>query len=91
MFVLMFAKRRESHGAQLTDWRERTHLNVIRRSALGLVAVYNLLPAEVVRATDVKSFQKELQQLVKARARANCEDWQLTLSPRLPLHNHPLK
>ena len=35
------AERRSEHGSQLTDWRRRTHLNVVRRSALGLVAVYN--------------------------------------------------
>ena len=29
-------------------------MNVVRRSALGLVAVYNLLPAEVVKLTTVK-------------------------------------
>ena len=83
--------RREAHGAQLTDWRQRTHLNVIRRSALGLVAVYNLLPPEVVKLKDVKGFQRALQDLVKKRAEQNCEDWELTLSPRVPLWNHPLK
>ena len=83
--------RREAHGAQLTDWRQRTHLNVIRRSALGLVAVYNLLPPEVVKLKDVKGFQRALQDLVKKRTEQNCEDWELTLSPRVPLWNHPLK
>ena len=32
------AARRERHGAQLKDWRACTHLNSVRRSALGLTA-----------------------------------------------------
>ena len=84
-------RRRQQHGAQLTDWRERTHLNVIRRSALGLIAVYNLLPADVVKLTGVKEFQRALQELVKKRAVENCEDWPLTLSLRVPLWRHPLR
>ena len=83
-------KKREEHGRQLRDPRARTHLNVVRRSALGLVAVYNLLPAKVVQLQEVKDFQRALQELVKERACANCENWHLTLSPRLALHNHPL-
>ena len=34
--------RRRRHGRQLQENRSRTHLNCVRRSALGLVAVYNL-------------------------------------------------
>ena len=83
-------KKRKEHGRQLRDPRARTHLNVVRRSALGLVAVYNLLPAKVVQLQEVKDFQRALQELVKERACANCENWHLTLSPRLALHNHPL-
>ena len=85
------ATRRAQHGAQLKDWRERTHLNVIRRSALGLVAVYNLLPPSVVKLTGVKAFQSALQELVKERAVAHCQDWPETFSPRIPLYRHPLK
>ena len=84
------ARKRARHGRQLSDLRTRTHLNLVRRSALGLVAVYNLLPEKVVRLQKVRSFQQALQNLVKDRACANCEDWHLTLSPRLALYNHPL-
>ena len=82
-------RRRQQHGKQLSDPRAYTHLNATRRSALGLVAVYNLLPAEVVQKTIVKEFQKSLQELVKERAVANCENWAETLSPRVPLYRHP--
>ena len=84
-------EKRRKHGKQLQDFRQRTHLNVICRSALGLTAVYNLLPAEVVSQATVKDFQIELQNLVKKRAAAGCEDWSLTLSPRVSLWRHPLK
>ena len=84
-------ERRREHGRQLKDWRRGTHLNVTRRSALGLVAVYNLLPAEVVKLGNVKDFQVALQGLVKRRATAGCEDWPLTLSPRVPLWRHPVR
>ena len=34
--------RRAQHGRQLKEYRAGTHLNVLRRSVLGLVTVYNL-------------------------------------------------
>ena len=83
--------RRQAHGRQLKDLRFGTHLNCARRSALGLTAVYNLLPASAVQHKTVKDFQKELQELVKQRAREGCEDWPQTFSPRVPLHRQPLK
>ena len=82
------AQRR--HGGQLVETRRDRFLEVVRRSALGLVSVYNLLPPEVVCTDAVKTFQKNLQELVKARAAAGYEDWPETLSPRVPLWRHPL-
>ena len=79
------------HGRKLKDLRTTLHLNMARRSALGLVAVYNLLPADVVQLDNVKDFQRALAGLLKKRAQAGCEDWQLTCSPRVPLWRHPLK
>ena len=84
-------ERRREHGRQLLEYRVGTHLNVVRRSALGLVTVYNLLPATVVHLEDVKDFQRALQELLKERATEGCEDWAQTFSPRLPLHRHPLR
>ena len=82
--------RRRRHGRQLQENRSGTHLNCVRRSALGLVAVYNLLPAQVVRLENVKDFQKALQEQLKKRACDGCEDWPLTYSPRVPLLKHPV-
>ena len=83
--------RRRRHGAQLNDPRKRSHLNVVRRSALGLVAVYDLLPTEAVQQLSVKGFQTTLAELLKERAAAGCDDWALIFSLRVALWKHPLK
>ena len=83
--------RRRRHGRQLVDPRRTTHLNCVRRSALGLVAIYNLLPAKAVHEETVKGFQTELRKILKERACEGCEDWAQTFSLRLPLYRHPLK
>ena len=64
----------------------------IQHSMLGLTAVYNRLPADIVDGcASVSSFQSALQELVKTRAlRYQCPDWKWTLSPRIPFHRHPL-
>ena len=48
------------HNWQLAEHRKGRFLEILRRSALGLVAVYNLLPADVVAADTVKNFQRLL-------------------------------
>ena len=66
-------------------------MEVLRRSALGLVAVYNRLPAEAVEEATVKGFQRKLSDDLKDRATAGREDWKQTFSPRIPLWRHPLR
>ena len=78
------------HNTQLTEHRQGRFLEVLRRSALGLVAVYNLLPASVVAAVTVKEFQTQLQDLLCYRAVGNKLDWKEIFSPRVPLWRHPL-
>ena len=64
----------------------------IEHSAFGLIGVYNMLPADVVEISpSVRQFQGALQALVKNRANSGCTDWEMLLSPRRPLHRHPLK
>ena len=64
----------------------------IQNSAHGLVRVYNLLPASIVEASAcVSSFQKALQALAQDRANSGRSDWESTLSPRVPMHRHPLR
>ena len=66
--------RRRQHGRQLKDRRGSTHLNAVRRSAFGLVSVYNLLPRTVVQHETVKAFQQSLAELLKERATVGCKD-----------------
>ena len=61
------------------------------RSALGLIWVYNRLPADIVRHATVKDFQKSLQEFLKERFVAGCDDWKATFSPRIPACAHPLR
>ena len=81
----------KNHSKQLEDPRKGRFPELLRRSALGLIAVYNLLPTEVVLESSVKGFQSKLQELVKTRATAGYTDWSETLSPRVPLWKHPLR
>ena len=63
----------------------------IRRSALGSIRVYNLLPADVVLHKTVKQFQQAVSGLVKDRVVAGDSRWRNLLSPRHALFQyHPL-
>ena len=79
------------HSRQLEEVRGAHFLEIERRSALGLVGVYNLLPEDAVLASSVSVFQSRLQHYVKERAKAGCADWAESLSPRIPLFKHPLR
>ena len=79
------------HPRQLQETRQGAFQELLRRSVLGLVSVYNLFPAELVLTETVPAFQAQLQALLKKRATAGCEDWAETLSPRVPLWRHPLR
>ena len=68
------------HRFQLEDSRDQHHSDMLARSALGLVWVYNLLPPKIVEQPSASRFQAELQRLVKDRARARCADWAQSLS-----------
>jgi len=72
------------------DARHTLRHPMVRRSALGLAAIYNRLPLSFVRSTTVSVFQHNLQEFVKARACAGCVDWRESLSPRLSLDGHPV-
>jgi hypothetical protein len=78
------------HGRHLVDPRHSHQGRIIGRSALGLAAVYNLLPPYVVLIGEVAGFQTALQRIIKLRASDGQADWATTLSPRLALPSHPL-
>ena len=84
-----FFRRDPNHGPKLLDPRQTSRSPLIKRSALGLVAVYNLLPHKVVSAKSVSVFQKGLQEVVTSFATAGHPQWSEVLSPRLPLTSHP--
>ena len=77
------------HPRQLIGARRPRFSEQFRRSAFGLVAVYNLLPEEVVSMLTVSSFQSRLQSLLRAHARST-SDWSTLFSPRFQLYCHPL-
>ena len=82
---------RRRHDKQLNDPRGPRFSEQLRRSALGLVAIYNLLPQEFVDAPSVQRFQSLMQDTLKSCASDGVEGWQDLFSPRVPLYLHLLR
>ena len=91
--------RTSRHRLQLVENREGRQNEYLKRSVLGLVSVYNILPSRVVEANAksdskvssvVSSFQSRLQDFVKETALAGDVTWPDWLSARgeLPRHRH---
>jgi hypothetical protein len=78
------------HTAQLQEYRDGSHTEYVKRSALGLVSVYNLLPHDMLAMDSVSMFQGALQAMIKARASSGEAEWQKSLSPRWNMTHHPL-
>ena len=74
----------------LEEVRVKNKQHLVRCSALGLIAFYNLLPLEVRELQQVSDFQGALQKAMKARAADGCGNWPETFSPRMSLPKHPL-
>ena len=83
--------RHGGHGLRVHAYRNGTHLDIVKRSALRLCSIYNLLPEEIVKARSVKCFQRLLQGLAKDCARRGVPEWQHLLSNRQVLHIHILR
>ena len=66
-------------------------LAIARRSAFGLISVYNLLPNSIVEKSCVKSFQRALSDFMKDQARRNHTLWPALFSPRCAFITHPLR
>jgi hypothetical protein len=75
---------------RLKDPRAAIKSPLVVRSALGLAALYNMLPDCWRKIRSVKDFQRRLQELVKQRLTEGCLDWEETFSPRVPLTRHAL-
>ena len=83
------SRRRRYHCHHLEE-PPFTAPDYVLHSAIGAVRIYNLLPQFVVRARTVSRFQSRLQSLLRARA-AQCSDWDMTFSSRIPIASHPLR
>ena len=70
------------HTKQLYDWLSVRDTELLRRSALGLVRVYNELPQAAVDTTSVKDFQQWLQNYVRTEALKDTADWENLLNLR---------
>ena len=79
------------HSQNLEDMRGSHFLEIARRSALGLVAVYNLLSEELIASSDVQLFQAKLQNLTKRQLHIGNSEWRQLFSPRVPMYCHPLR
>ena len=79
-----------AHRMQMETCDEQSA--ILSRSAIGMVPVYNILPAALVeQATSVKLLQKWLQQLVMDRALSSCDKWRVILTCRCHMYEHPLR
>ena len=70
------------HNKQLHDWLSNRDTELLRRSALGLVRVYNELPRFTVEQKTVKDFQTSLQNGGKDAVAKGVENWQNGLNLR---------
>ena len=73
----------------LEDPRGESKGGLIQRSALGLVAVYSLMPLIARRNRNVDGFHTPAQTIVKERLQDSCEDLAQSFAPRIPLLRHP--
>ncbi|CAE8622387.1 unnamed protein product [Polarella glacialis] len=79
------------HSCQLHDQASNSRLDVLQRSVLGLVKVYNLLPQSFVDSSSVQSFQRKLTDLSRVLGRACNPHWSHRYSPRVPHHVHLIR
>ena len=95
-FTRDYATRRESrlfsrHTLQLVERPPGRNLDIMRRSAFGMIRVYNLLPGDAVAEATLKGFQRYLTQLVRGRVVACDGRWKELFSCRHRLfQHHPL-
>ena len=63
------------HSRTLVDLLRGKFLEIDRRSALGLIGVYNMLPSNIVGLNSVCTFQGALQKLVIQQALQENPHW----------------
>ena len=75
MFLPVTPSVFQKHNKQLCSHRSPRHLQLLARSALGLVDVHNLLLKHVVEQKSVEAMQHQLQMLLKFRAANGDDSW----------------
>ena len=79
------------HSLQLLERPPGRNLELMRRSAFGMIRVYNLLPEDAVAERTLKGFQRFLTQLVRDRLVARDDRWRELFSCRHRFfQHHPL-
>ena len=79
------------HRFQVRSIVDGHQKELAKRSLLGMLDIYNMLPAAIVeRSASVKEFQQALQNMVCDRTQASDSAWEHLYSSRLPRHAHPL-
>ena len=79
------------HNRQLQSYRLGQFLETTAHSILGLVDVYNLLPQQLVNHECFRTFQRELQDMLKWGVKNGMTNWECMFLPRHVLHWHPLR
>ena len=84
-------RSRRLHGLQVRSIIDGHQKDLARRSLLGMLDVYNLLPASIVeQCSSVSAFQSALQKMAFEFAMSGVEEWERLFSSRHCLHVHPL-
>ena len=78
------------HPRQLLDNRPARRLAIYDRSILGMIWVYNILPASAIFCNSVSDFQSALQDIVRFLCTTNHHLWRHCLSNRISVIGHPL-
>ena len=73
------------HTKQLLERCTGRFLELTRRSAFGLVRVYNFLPEDTVKTTTLTGFQTALTELARAACEKGNDNWEKLFCPRSTL------
>ena len=82
---------RRRHRRHLFDWCSGRRPNIVDRSLLGYIRIYNLLPPGLVEHASCSFFQRGLQNWAKELAQSGFVNWICLFSPRVPASSHPLR
>ena len=77
------------HRFTLQEHMDGWQLEVVKRSALGLVSIHKMLRTEIMEAKSVKSIKGVLQDLANDCASRSYPQWDFVYSTRHMLHTHP--